>query len=557
MADHDVVGTISSRLLRVRKTDQIVFPCVRSINPTVGLDTDGDVDLCHRESTGNIADRVVIGVLALAGNGSILRSHCCGASIDAAILGGVVCVDIAERNGRQCIGAHQSVNGNLAIDVGRQLQLGAVILLAVTVGSDCNFLLVEERVDQGAVFSKFLSNLDRVWSLGSAVVRTLNGLIELPASNRRTCQREGLTNLQDLSVGGYTRNRIAIHVDEVDRHLHVLVAGVVEREDVLLFVSSQDERLLDLIGIELDALELGLRGVKRIVVNRSSEFDDRGSVAGHALDLLGRNRGASASFAISDDVVHGIGGRLRLREVHEGDLVVLSRKLDGLAVLVRAIPGHSDGGFGDALANSEVRIADFLVGSNRNTIFVHIMDGIAQRRARPVRIDRGIGLDLSVPLEEVVTVGGGVPAIEDVASLGRIGARCRSGLILLNRLAINARSAVGVKAHRVAWRAPLGVELQVAGWHLVEGVRVALALLVIKPANERIVRVDVTLCSGGGPVIRVACDVGVELHVVDRPEVRAAVIVIDLERVALVVEVVRRNVAPVVGVIVCVVVRVA
>ena len=392
MADHDVISTISSCLGRVREAGIVQLARVRSTSPAVGLDTDGDVDLGHLERAADVANRVVVRVDALTRNGRILRGHRRGACVDAAVVGRVVCVDVCKRNGRQGVALEQAISGDLTTDSGRQLQLCSVILLACAVGGDGNLLLVEEGVHQGAILSDRFGNLDRVRGLGSVVARTLNGLVELPASNRRASQREGLANLQNLRVGA--SNRIAVHVDEVYRHLHVLVAGVVERDDVLVLVSSQDERLLDLVGIELDAIERGHSRIESRIVNRSSEFDNRGGVARNVLNgLRGRDRGASTSLAISDDVVHGIGGGIGLCDVHESNFVAIGGKLDRLAVLVRAIPSDGNGRLSDALTDYEVRVANFLIGSNGSAAFIHIVDGVAQRRARPVRIDRSVCSD--------------------------------------------------------------------------------------------------------------------------------------------------------------------
>ena len=120
VADHDVVGTISSHLGRVSEANQIVLAGVRSTGPTVGLDADGDVNLGHLERAADVANLVVVRVGTLAGNGRILRGHRRGAGVDAAVVGRVVRVGIAERNGRQSVAADQSVNGHLARKLGGQ-----------------------------------------------------------------------------------------------------------------------------------------------------------------------------------------------------------------------------------------------------------------------------------------------------------------------------------------------------------------------------------------------------------------------------------------------------
>ena len=103
-------------------------------------------------------------------------------------------------------------------------------------------------------------------------------------------------------------------------YLGALEAGIVERKDIAVFVGRKHQRLLDGIGMQLVALQLGMRRVQCIVVYRCRELDDRRGVARYVLDRLrGGDLDVVPEFCRIKDVPNGVIGDCHLRAVDERD----------------------------------------------------------------------------------------------------------------------------------------------------------------------------------------------------------------------------------------------
>ncbi len=538
MANDDVVP---NNLTRIGEASLVLLTVVNVAGPTVGLDTDGNVNLGHFKSACDIADLVVVGVACMGTSDSCrTRGNLRNTSVETTIVRRIVSVGIVQRNATKRVTVEQAFDLHLIKQRGGHLQILAVVRPGEAVGGNGGLLLIEERELQAAVIGNGLSDLVVSSSRGATIRSAFDSLVQLPAVDRRARERESLANLQSLGLG--IRNLIAIHVNVVDGNLGVLVAGVIERKHVLTLSGGQDERLLDLIGMELDAIKLGMISAQRLIVNSRGILNDGSSVARNVIDtLLFRNRSASTSLPVGDDVAHDIASLIGLRLVHDVDDVfaVITGERQGRARALRTIAGDGHGILGNNVANLEIRISNSLTCGDRSTVLVNIVDRVSQRLLSPVSIDGSIRGDLVVPVVEFVSVSCGVPAIEGISFLGRR-PRILCLLVLLDSLAIVSRPTVGIEAHRIRRRIPFGIENQVGCRHSGEGVRRSQARVGI-PAGKGVVAVDTTLCSCRRPGIRRLVDVGVKLDILDSIELRAAVEVVNLERVTVVVEVVRGN----------------
>ena len=158
-------------------------------------------------------------------------------------------------------------------------------------------------------------------------------------------------------------------------------------------------------------------------------------------------------------------------------------------------------------------------------------------------IDRGVSSNLRGPLIEVGAVGSRIPTVKGVSVLCRSCLRCRDHAVLRNVASgfIHRRRVLAIdKRHGKCRGFPLGVEHQVGSGHGAEGIRRGQARIGV-PTRKGVVAVDATLGSCGSPNVRSFVDVGVELYALDGIEIGAAVVVVDLECVAIVVEVILRH----------------
>ena len=561
MADDDV---ILDALVAVGEAGLPDLAVIDIAGPAVGLDTDGDVDLRHLQGAADVAERIVIIRMrrirrrVLGRNGSY-------AGIDTAVVSIVIRVGIGERDAAQTLALGQTFDHHLAIQPRRQGQRRAVVLLAVALDGDGDLLLIEEGEFQ-ALVSHGIGDLVIGTRFIAVVVSADDSLVELPAGDGRAGQGEGLAHLQVLLV--IARDPSAVHVDEVDGDRGVPVAGVVERQHVLVFIRCKDQGLFDRIREEFDAFQFGVGRIERGIVDRRRQLDDRSRVAGNVSNRQSfrndpRFRLASVLRRI-DEIANLVAGGIQLRFVDEGDHVAFARQSDRLAVGHRTIAGNGNGLLGDGLADHEVRVGDDLVlgdlniprvvnGDRRSLPFFNfsqILNDIAQDSAAPVGINGGLSRDLGLPTEELTAIRRGVPVVKDKARLG--GVRRSGDLpVLCNGLIgrQSGRSVIAVhKVYRVIRRGPLGVEHQVGRGHLVEGVRRRQTGIGI-PACKRVVAVHAALRRGRRPDVRRLVDVGVKLDVRDRVKKITAVVVVDVVGVTVVVQVICGGILSVVAVI--------
>ena len=128
--------------------------------------------------------------------------------------------------------------------------------------------------------------------------------------------------------------------------------------------------------------------------------------------------------------------------IYEVDIIGRSNaERNALFTCVRAVSGYGERLFSDHFAYCPVRIADSLDRGYFLTGFgtLYIVNSIAQRLLRPVRVDSSISCDLVVPVIHLTAFGSCVPAIECVSDLCRV-RRLLNFLVLLYSLAVRKLS---------------------------------------------------------------------------------------------------------------------
>ena len=541
MTDHNVIFNC---FCTIGEAGQIRIAVIRRIGPAVGLDTDGDVDLRHLQSAADVPEGIVFRACVLAARHRILGRNGSHAGIDTAVVSFVIRVVKDEANPRQAFALRQTLHKDLARQLSGLLQRFAIILLLEAGRGNGDLLLIEEGKFKSAVFCNRFSDLIISARLRTVVNLAFYCLVEFPAGDGRAGQGESLAHLQVLHVCGHA-NRITVHVNKVDGNFRILEAGIVEIEHIALRRGSQNKSLFNRVRVEFQILQLGMAFTKRSVIHRLGQFDDRRGIAGNASNnRLFRHRDIPRILSRIEDILDSIAGGLRLRTVEKCYFVAFCPQRQGFGAFVGTIASHSDGRLGDDLVNDKVRVRYDFVGSHRimSIGIIHIMDDVFQRGPLPVRIHRGVLLDQHAEVKQIIAIRCGVPAVEDVARLGGC-AGVRRLLVLFDRLIrkqIRRSGFTVYKADREARRVPLGVEHQVGRRHLVEGVRRRQAGIGI-PAGEGVVAVHAALGCGRRPDVRGLVDVRVELNTLDRVEQIAAVVVVDLERISIIIEIVLRH----------------
>ena len=526
MADHDVL--VPRHLARVGEAGQVLFAGIRRVRPAVGLDTDRDVDLGDFERAADVADRVVV-LSVDAVNNRVMRGDRCDARVESTLRTRTIRIRIGVLHGVKGMTVEETFHADLVRKRGRKGQRSAVVLLGIADDGDRQFSLIVEREGQAVRRVRFRNLIGRT-CLRAAVRGAFDRLVELPAGDRRARKGKGLADLQVLHVR--VRDRIAFHVDKVDRNERVLVARINERIDVVRFDRRQNKGLFGRIREELDALEFGMRLIERRIIDRLCKLDDGSRIAGDVIDrLFLRNRDITCVLFRIDDVSDRVAGLIALYSVNKGDHVVFIRKLDRQRIGLRAVARDRDRGFRDALTDREVRVGDFLVRRNRIAVFIHIVDDVAQHRAGPVRVNRGIRRDLHTEVKQIVAVRRGVPAVEDVARLGGC-AGVRRLLVLFDRLIrkqIRRSGFTVYKADREARRRPLGIDHEVRSRHLCKCIRNGQSVVFV-PTSPDIVCVYATLCLRRRPDVRGLVNIRIKRNVIYRIEQLTSVFIIDLIR---------------------------
>ena len=125
MADHDV---ILDGLGRVREAGLFDGTVIDVTGPTVGLNTDRNVNLRYFQRTADVADCVVVRIGYIT-NDRILRRHCCNTRIQTTDRITRVSIRIGILDRRQRMSIQQSFNNELITQVYGQGQHFAVIRL--------------------------------------------------------------------------------------------------------------------------------------------------------------------------------------------------------------------------------------------------------------------------------------------------------------------------------------------------------------------------------------------------------------------------------------------
>ena len=188
---------------------------------TVGLDADGHVDFGHREGAADVAEQVVVIRGVLSADHGVFGRYLGGARVQAARLAvRGFAVGIVVSDGADAVARQQPVNADLVVQFLGQAQQRAVVGLVRAHGGDSRLLLIEEGEYQIAFLHGSIIDGIGGRGFGIAVGGALDRLVERPAGNRRAGQREGIADLHVLRVP--VRDRVAVHVDKVDRDVHVL-----------------------------------------------------------------------------------------------------------------------------------------------------------------------------------------------------------------------------------------------------------------------------------------------------------------------------------------------
>ena len=539
IADHDIVF---DSLAGIREAGFIQFAVISCTRPAVGLDTDRYTELRYLKGTADVAESIVVGVvIEHAINHSTARGDDRSAGIDTAIVGSIVRISVAKAQLLQGMTIQKPINDGQFSRCPVQYQGCSVILLCIAGRGDSDLLLVIQVEHQIAGAVK-----DLVVGAGSSAV-ALHRPVEHPAGDGRAGQGIRIADLHGLDVRIDPLDRVTVHVKEVHGDLGGLVAGVIERKNVVLCSCRQSQALLFCIGIEVHPL-IGVG--QHVLVDCSSRLDDKHRIA---VDLVALVRGDLDLRAVGlggvDQITDRIAGRFRLRSINEGDLICTNLQRHGLARRIGPHACDAHGLLDDFLTLFKVRVGDSLVIRHTDIIlaidlngigvlcggFTHIVDGIAQRFLRPVGVDRDIPGDLGRPVKELVAVSRGIPAVEMIAEFGGIRLRDFDHLALFDRLIGLLRcAAVHIKGDGIAGGRPLSIQHQVGSRHGGEGILSRQAGIGI-PAGEGVVAVHTALGRRGRPNVRRLVNISVELDIFNGIKVRAAIVVVDLEGVAVVI----------------------
>ena len=267
----------------------------------------------------------------------------------------------------------------------------------------------------------------------------------------------------------------------MDGHRGFPIAGIVERIDVAFCVRGQHQRLFHRVREEYDAIQFRMRGDQRGIIHRLRLLDNGGGITGnivHGFRFGYRN--IAGVFLGIQDIPDRIARGLCFRRVFERDDVVgiIVGQADGRAGCLRTITGHRDRRLGDTLSNGIVRVGHHLIGRNRLTPLIHIMDRIAQVVPDPVGIDRGVLCNLGSPVKQSRSRRRSIPAVKGITLFRGARIERLDSFILLNRLIRDPqRRPVCVhESDGISGSLPLGIENQcrfticISGRHPVEGV---------------------------------------------------------------------------------------
>ena len=527
------------------------FTIVPVVGPAVRLNTDRDVDRRYFQRAADVANAIVVRVVRTTDR-RIFRRDDGLARIDAAIPSGVICSSIAVFNRRQGVAVQQALCLYLVRQTLRQRQGFTVILLRLIIDGYGRLFLIEEREDQSPVIRDFIGDLILRVRFRSAITRALDSLVEFPLGYRSMPQRQGLADLQDLGIR--IVDRFTVHVDEVDGDRYALVAGIVECQNVLFLVCGKGQLLFGRIRIELFSRKLRMISIE---ARRycSSRFNDTHGVTRNSSYGLFRSHGQTGTlFTVRDDVLDYVAGLIRLQDIDKGNDIVLfvAFECQCFSVGLRTITYHANCLLSNRIANLKVRIGDGLSRCHRLAILVHIANRIAQSLLRPVGVDRSVRRDLSIPVEQFSACCRGIPAVEDITILDGRSLK-GTNLAVLRNVGLGSIDSRGVLTvdigDRERRRGPFRIQYQIRRGHRGEGIRRRQTGIGI-PAVEGIVAVHAALGRRGRPSIRRLIDVCIKLYILNRVQLRAAVVVVDLECISLVIEI--KRIATILVVVICI-----
>ena len=221
--------------------------------------------------------------------------------------------------------------------------------------------------------------------------------------------------------------------------------------------------------MELVAIQFRMCCVKRVVIYRRCKPNDRRGISGNTVERLRLSYLNIARIFIGvEDILNGITSSLSFLAINKRNFIARFIQGNVLTTFSRTISSNGNRILRDILTYNVIRVSHNLVISKRITLFVDIVNRIAQRMFRPMCVNGSIRLNRSVPVKQRIAVNRGEPSIETITGFdGRIGRR-RSSLLFLERLIIRQFRGwiVAVnKTHGVSGGNPLGIENKIIAWH--------------------------------------------------------------------------------------------
>ena len=261
--------------------------------------------------------------------------------------------------------------------ISTQRQSCSVILLAGADHGNGSLPLIEDS-EFKTVFSDRIRDLVIVSGFGAVIGCTDDCFVQFPAGDRSPLQCKGIADLELFAVN--VGNAVSCHIHIVDGDSGMFEAGVVERQGVLCLICCEDKCLFNSIRMEFDSAQLRMCCIKSFIINSCCQLDNRSSSARNILYcFLSGNRNISRVLARIDDIANGIAGLISLFCINEGNDIrsIITGQGQILAAGIRTVSGNSDRLFGNGLVDLQVRVADDLIGCDRISLTVYVMDGVA------------------------------------------------------------------------------------------------------------------------------------------------------------------------------------
>ena len=192
--DHVIRDTLAS----VGEAGLLHSTVVDVAGPSVGLHTDGHVDLGNFQSAADVTDAVVVGI-GVSADHSVFRGDGRHTGVKASLGISRVRIGVRVLQRRQGVTIQQAVHRDLIRQILGQSKHLAIVLLAGALHGDGGSLLEEQGEFQAVRGrSDLFGDLVGIPCLSSAVGRTLDRLVQLPAGDGVSAEYKGLADLQDL-----------------------------------------------------------------------------------------------------------------------------------------------------------------------------------------------------------------------------------------------------------------------------------------------------------------------------------------------------------------------